>query len=757
MIGLGGMGAVYKASQTVLNRTVAIKILSGDLETGGGNFAERFRNEANAMARLDHPGIVGVHDFGRTESGLNFLVMQYVDGSDIARLIASEGRLHTADAMRITAHVCDALGYAHQQGVIHRDIKPANIMIGHDGAVKIADFGLAKIYSGDGSMLALTQSGAVMGTLHYMAPEMLSNDGDVDQRADLYAVGVMLYQMLTGRLPVGVFELPSQRVRGLDPRYDGIVSKALKGDRACRYQSAEELRCDLDAILTQPVPQVHSIDFGANQSSQFSTETAPTRAEGGEGQTRFRAGLGTQVRQFAVRWGGAIVVGGLIVILSVFVGLNARRAAPTPAVPAVSTADGDFEPKASKQPAGEATHTDSQPPGSVVSAAPQTTDTPSINPIGRDPQTPTTEDLRLGLGGVWWLRTEGHDGPDSRLTLFKDGVCWMDRSDIRFNGKWELVGRRLAFVWEHRAILVFALSDVDGNPTELHGLCKDESGEQHAVRLSRGSNRIDHHSLLVAAVPADLNDALVNYEWELTETDSKPELLIFDPDGTAQCGSDSWKWHVIGPNELVFTDLTKHGEHRPEYESFMLMDRSFSRFDEQPMSSLRGSEYRARRLGPREVTKGPSKFRLIPFQSVAFGNSRYAYVPGVYGWENAQRLAAAKGGHLATITSAEEDEMVKTKFVSKLRVGQLCWLGGIKKSRDGPWTWVTGETWSYSAWSQLSGAANPRRSETPGEPPFFLSYYVLPDLAGWRDVCVQDRGWVMSCEGFLIEWDLENR
>ncbi len=251
MLGRGGMGAVYLARQISLNRLVAIKLLPADMNEGEVNFAERFKNEAQAMAQLNHPGIVAVYDFGQTANGLLYIVMEYIEGTDVQLMMASQGRLHSAHAMAITAHVCDALQYAHTRGIIHRDIKPSNIMVSNDGVVKVADFGLAKMSHSDTT--GLTQSGVAMGTLHFMAPEALTLGTAVDLRADIYAVGVMLYQMLTGKLPQGMFELPSFQVPGLDPRYDRIVARALRDDRELRYQAALELRHDLDAIMTQPV------------------------------------------------------------------------------------------------------------------------------------------------------------------------------------------------------------------------------------------------------------------------------------------------------------------------------------------------------------------------------------------------------------------------------------------------------------------------------------------------------------------------
>ena len=262
LIGRGGMGAVYKGRQITLDRAVAIKILSNDLENTDASFAERFKNEARSMAKLSHPGIVAVHDSGETSDGLLYIVMEFIEGTDVSRMIAQQGRLHSEHAHAITAHVCDALAYAHERGIIHRDIKPANIMISHEGAVKVADFGLAKMHQAEEGASGLTQSGMAMGTLNYMAPEALTLGTAVDHRADIYAVGVMLYQMLAGKLPQGLFELPSMLVPGLDPRFDSIIARAMRDDREIRYQSAREMRTDLDSIVTQPVAMAGAEETG---------------------------------------------------------------------------------------------------------------------------------------------------------------------------------------------------------------------------------------------------------------------------------------------------------------------------------------------------------------------------------------------------------------------------------------------------------------------------------------------------------------
>ncbi|WP_395735692.1 serine/threonine-protein kinase [Prosthecobacter sp.] len=251
LIGRGGMGAVYKGIQLSLDRAVAIKLLPPAIEQQDTAFAERFKNEARLMGRMNHPAIVSVYDFGRTADGQLYFVMEYVDGTDVQRMIAREGKLPPEHALAITAHLCDALGYAHKQGIVHRDIKPSNVLIDMEGRVKVADFGLAKL-ADKSRTSGITQTGMAMGTPDYVAPETLTFGADVDGRADIYAVGVMLYQMLTGDIPRGMFRMPSQKFQSIDPRFDAIVRRALEHDREERYQSSHELRLDLDVILTTP-------------------------------------------------------------------------------------------------------------------------------------------------------------------------------------------------------------------------------------------------------------------------------------------------------------------------------------------------------------------------------------------------------------------------------------------------------------------------------------------------------------------------
>jgi tRNA A-37 threonylcarbamoyl transferase component Bud32 len=249
-LGQGGMGAVYKARQPKLDRLVAVKILPPEWGRDPA-FAERFAREARALAKLSHPQIVAVHDFGGT-GGLYYLVMEYVDGPNLRQLL--DGReLTPEESLRIVPQVCDALQYAHEEGVVHRDIKPENILIDRKGRVKIADFGLAKLVGQPRPMYSLTGSRQVVGTLDYMAPEQRSRPQEVDHRADIYALGVVLYEMLTGELPLGRFDPPSQKV-AVDQRLDGVVFRALAREPNKRYQRVSEVKAELEAVVSRASP-----------------------------------------------------------------------------------------------------------------------------------------------------------------------------------------------------------------------------------------------------------------------------------------------------------------------------------------------------------------------------------------------------------------------------------------------------------------------------------------------------------------------
>jgi len=261
-LGRGGMATVFRGTDTVLGRPVAVKVLSPQY-AGDANFVARFRREAQSAARLNHPNLVSVYDTG-TDDGVHFIVMEYVDAKTLADYLAGGGRIMPERAIEIAQAVCDALSMAHAHGIIHRDIKPANIMITSKGDVKVTDFGIARVISGADT---LAQTAAVLGTASYLSPEQAQSQS-VDQRSDIYSLGVVLYEMVTGRPPFSgdspvmvaskhVLEQPtppSKLNSDVSPALEAVIMKAMSKNPDNRYQDAEEMRADLErARLGQTV------------------------------------------------------------------------------------------------------------------------------------------------------------------------------------------------------------------------------------------------------------------------------------------------------------------------------------------------------------------------------------------------------------------------------------------------------------------------------------------------------------------------
>jgi len=252
-LGRGGMGVVYKARQKSLNRLVALKLLAPE-RADDPQFAARFEKEAHALAALNHPNIVGVHDFGQA-GGFYFLLMEFVDGVNLRQLLQSK-RLTPKEALSIVPPVCDALQCAHDHGIVHRDIKPENLLIDKAGTVKIADFGIAKIVtdptdpSNPSDLSDLSHS--AQGTPDYAAPEQAN--GTADHRADIYSLGVVLYEMLTGERPKENITPPSKRVQ-VDIRIDEIVLCALETTPELRFATAAEFRTRVESAI-RPVSEL---------------------------------------------------------------------------------------------------------------------------------------------------------------------------------------------------------------------------------------------------------------------------------------------------------------------------------------------------------------------------------------------------------------------------------------------------------------------------------------------------------------------
>ena len=284
LAGRGGMGAVYEARHKGLSRRVALKLMPPHVGDAPG-FAGRFRHEARLTAQLDHPGIVTVYDSGETPDGHLWYAMEFVEGEDLAARLR-RGPCPTEEAVAILTGVAEALEAAHAAGVLHRDIKPGNILLPAAGGVKLGDFGLAVTLNDPGERL--TRAGSTVGTMEYAAPEQLSRSVPAGPAADIYSLGVVAYELLTGELPRGIFDPPSVRNPQVDPGFDGVVLRAMQSDPARRFATAVKFR---DALRT-----------AADKRERLAAE-----------QRIVRQRLVRRARLAAVLAGVAIILGGMAV------------------------------------------------------------------------------------------------------------------------------------------------------------------------------------------------------------------------------------------------------------------------------------------------------------------------------------------------------------------------------------------------------------------------------------------------------------
>ncbi|BBX10826.1 Stk1 family PASTA domain-containing Ser/Thr kinase [Mycolicibacterium aichiense] len=293
IIGFGGMSEVHMARDTRLHRDVAVKVLRADLARDP-SFYLRFRREAQNAAALNHPAIVAVYDTGEAETAngpLPYIVMEYVEGVTLRDIVHTDGPIPYRRAIEIIADACQALHFSHQHGIIHRDVKPANIMISKTGAVKVMDFGIARALADVGN--SVTQTAAVIGTAQYLSPEQARGE-PVDARSDVYSLGCVLYEILTGEPPfVGDSPVavayqhvredpvpPSQKHSGISPELDAVVLKALAKNPDNRYQTAAEMRTDLVRVHNGEAPEAPKVLSAAERTSMLNAApAAPSRGD----------------------------------------------------------------------------------------------------------------------------------------------------------------------------------------------------------------------------------------------------------------------------------------------------------------------------------------------------------------------------------------------------------------------------------------------------------------------------------------------
>ena len=355
ILGFGGMSEVHMARDLRLHRDVAVKVLRADLARDP-SFYLRFRREAQNAAALNHPAIVAVYDTGEADTPagpLPYIVMEFVDGVTLRDIVHTDGPMPLRRAIETIADACQALNFSHQHGIIHRDVKPANIMISKAGAVKVMDFGIARAIADSGN--SVTQTAAVIGTAQYLSPEQARGD-TVDARSDVYSLGCVLYEILTGEPPfIGDSPVavayqhvredpvpPSERYEGISPELDAVVLKALAKNPDNRYQTAAEMRADLVRVHNGEAPDAPKVLTDAERTSMLAATGSPGRTPPTEQMPRQQPEYERERGASVGRWLIAVAVLAVLTVV-VTIGINMIGADPhnvqVPDVKGMASAD----------------------------------------------------------------------------------------------------------------------------------------------------------------------------------------------------------------------------------------------------------------------------------------------------------------------------------------------------------------------------------------------------------------------------------
>ncbi len=727
LIATGGMGAVYRATQNSLDRPVAIKLLPSELNDQ--TFREQFEAEAKAMARLNHPNLIGIYDFGQTD-GMPYIVMELVPGKSLYYSCYQKA-IDQTTVCELIIGICRGLAHAHDAGIIHRDIKPANILLDPDAKPKIGDFGLAS--EGD------AEGGMIFGTPGYAAPEILAEDGDcsLGVASDIYAVGVILYELLTGRLPETPPRPPST-ITKCDPRLDAVFRRATRRNPAMRYQSAAALATELEELLPNlGKDNRRAIRTGMDKKTAATTlrrqssdgklqRTAPQ-----EGRLKLSTGRQPTHKGQGSQAGTAKV------------GLR-----PVPAE--LSTAAGGESDDAPANPV---------PAPSVVTLAPS-----SNWPIIRNLMIiAVLVPVVLFAWGLLQKKEERMREKEKAEQIEKQRedeerrVLFLEEErerDLARKKKRELDQERDRAVAQSTAHLrnegesdtpKTATEQLEESRTALRG------GVRH--RFPKGTIDRSTHFLFVVDEPmtwaaaADYAEGLGGHlatPITAPDVDVIAERLRKDGVNRAWLGGGArgrntfgWitgaTWTFRSPDTILGScaALTKNGliKARPNGEKnpFVIQ---WSKDGTNPGSLAA----QLSRLAPTLSTPSPA----WPPTSVVQDNRVFLFVKRDVSWDEADLLAISGGGHLAVVSHNFEATFINKYLASCLSEGGAAWLGG--RRTDESWGWTTGEPWAKAWW----------RTNSPdgGNSATALRFSKSNASSGWDDSDPSEG----NTTGFLIEW-----
>ena len=634
-IAKGGMGAVYKAHQKSLERNVAIKILPREFGEDHG-FRRRFEDEAKAMAKLNHPNLISVYDFGEVDHML-YIVMEFVDGKSFhesfhGRAIAEKEVAH------LVAGICEGLAHAHEAGILHRDIKPANILLDSKNRPKIGDFGLARLTE------ETEGEGIIYGTPDYIAPEMIKNPGAVDTRSDVFSTGVILYELLTGKLPEKRY-IPASQIEDVDPRFDKIVRRATHPSPMLRFANGEAMASDLktlqDAldnqvtgIVTAPPAGMATPVTGTTQPPAHATgpQTQPPISEASPAEAAPVATPEVQVN-IGTNWSLLRNLVIIVVLLAAIFGMyrayewqkeeNAKQQAKQQRLTDQAKADERqrvLEEKRNRERL-EALRA-AQPKPIPVAPEPE-------------PETPleALERLKPSLT-TGEVRTEY---PPNTLT--------------RGNSRFFLIAQELS--WQRASSYA------------------EEYGGHLAVCINEGEQK-----WLSSKIPANTTIWL----------------------GGGATGRTAWGWVDGSPwtvrspslstgNTATLSDLGSIRS-QPSGEKFPFFIQW--RHDGTNPGTLQSQIARLK-----ASLNSPEP--IYPAGVVSFENRRYLVIENAGTWNESNAVAQSAHGHLAVPSEKSEDAYLRSLISRSLGDGGGAWIGGRHNGRA--WTWITGETWAFSSWA----------------------------------------------------------
>jgi len=640
-IAKGGMGAVYLARQKSLDREVAIKILPRHYGEDA-DFRASFETEAKSMAKFNHPNLIGIYDFGQVD-GLLYIIMEMVKGKSLYH--SAYGKTIDPDeAARIVSGICKGLTSAHSHGILHRDIKPANILLDPQASPKIGDFGLARPV-GD------HENDSAFGTPGYTAPEVVNNPSAVDESTDIYAVGVILYELLTGKLPESIYT-PASTIAGCDPRFDQIIRKATHPTPAMRYRAAEEIANALEDIRQNKKP-TNPLLTKANSGSEnitsgktlAVTESAQKRPalntdESSDSKNPSSSPSSTP----AVQVGSnapfirniIIIIGLLAAIFIAWEGLKVVRAnraaenAEVEKLAAQKKKDKEAEDAAKKAAA-------LNDPSRVVR---KKRPVKELNLPPKKIETPRETLTRLRSQLARGLRSEMPKGSFTR-----SGRARM------YIGEQMTWSQAQTFCEKHGGYLT-----VLPEATDLQWLCSKLKSDQ-TIWLGAGSAG--------------------NKQWRWI-------------DGTP------WKQEIRNTSKASYVAVNDTAILEPQPASTL-----HSFFIEWNMdgSNPASLENQLKRCAESLTSTQPE----FPAGTISYDNRHYLLVQSKTDWETARSLAETGKGNLAIPSNPDENIWIVGFLATAIDQKQACWIGGFKPS-DGAWKWTTGEPWKFAQWAE--GAPN---------------------------------------------------